>query len=1072
MSPDVSVANYPLQGKNYIIDSITSVAPINIRDSSSNVFTTGADNILTTAGSFTFNATGLTLNAGDTVDGSASSNDVLNLTTDRNIPAVTITSIETINLTVLNAITVDMKPTGGTTSLMGVNTLNIKNSTGAVALTNVPDSTMAIGLSGSNTNTVTVGYLAATATALALPANNNDKFKVNLDSATDASIAVSTTGFDSTEVNVTNSSSLKLIDVAVAPLAPLDPRPPITISGSGALTIGADALRGFTDLYITDTAPIKIGQISATATAPVIATPLKVLNALSAGPITTDNIAGSTLGITALFNSNSDIITITSGATGTSINTIKLGAGSDTLNFTSIATGTSYLFGEADNDIINVASGAATTYIDGGAGNDTITSGSGTNNTISGGDGADTFTSSGTDTITDFILTGTGADTLTINSSGSARVYPYLASTGGTLSFSAINNSGTLRIDGSTTYGGVPITGSEIITGSTGIDNITGGTGNDLLDGRAGSDTMNGGAGNDTIIGGQGSDSLYGGTGDDTFITSSILFTADTIDGDDGTDTLSFTDTDSSITFSTANSSNVTDIEKIITAANALAINITVDNTNPVGLTTIDLSGDTNALGTNVVSSTGANGLTTIIGSAGIDQITLGTSAPATTITGGSGADTFTINNASNTVVTITDFVPNTDTLSIVSPTTVRVYSSTVATGTSGISYVSVSNSGKLYIDGATLSDGITTVTGAQTIIGSATGSNSIVGGSGSDQITGGALTDTLNGGNGDDVFQYSSDTLFIDGSNAVIDSIDGGAGIADSILFTATAAGITLVDTTSRITNVEKITTVANSSQISIIFTQALTGGFTTIDLSGDTNATGTNVVSSSGNNGISTIIGSAGIDAITLGAAAPATTITGGLGADTLALASGTTATVSDVDGIAVTITTGATLTTIGALVATSITGGTGVDTITLAGAVSNVATITGGTGLDVINLGASHTGGVKVNLAAVAADADTITNFVVGTDKIVLTKAVFANLAGTTGAVTLGTDFASTTTAAMTGAAIATATNAEHVVFDQTTNKLYYNSDGPTAGGFTEIATLVGVTTGLAATDFIIA
>jgi hypothetical protein len=145
-------------------------------------------------------------------------------------------------------------------------------------------------------------------------------------------------------------------------------------------------------------------------------------------------------------------------------------------------------------------------------------------------------------------------------------------------------------------------------------------------------------------------------------------------------------------------------------------------------------------------------------------------------------------------------------------------------------------------------------------------------------------------------------------------------------------------------------------------------------------------------------------------------------------------------------------------------------------LANSVSNVATIVGSGGHDVLVLGSSHTGGVKISVttaAASSADSITVTNFLTTVDKIALTKTlVFANLAGTTGATTLGTDFASTTTVAMTGGGIGTATNAEHVVFDQTTNKLYYNSDGATAGGFTEIATLVGVTTGLAATDFIIA
>jgi hypothetical protein len=136
-----------------------------------------------------------------------------------------------------------------------------------------------------------------------------------------------------------------------------------------------------------------------------------------------------------------------------------------------------------------------------------------------------------------------------------------------------------------------------------------------------------------------------------------------------------------------------------------------------------------------------------------------------------------------------------------------------------------------------------------------------------------------LNGGAGNDVFNYGTVALL------TADTIDGGAN-TDAINFTATAATVTVTDITSGVTNVEKITTVANSAVISITLTAAQTAGFTTIDLSGDTDATGVNVISSTGANGISTIIGSAGIDTITLGAAAPDTTITGGEGVDVIDL------------------------------------------------------------------------------------------------------------------------------------------------------------------------------------------
>jgi Ca2+-binding RTX toxin-like protein len=1075
-------------GTNVGPTTANSVAIIGINDKTASngtiTLTTGADSFVTTTGGAIFNATGLTLNAGDSVDASASSNDVLNLSTDRDFPLTTIIkSVETINITALNAVSLNMTPSA-TTGITGVNTLNIKNSTGTVILSNVPDSTMAIGLSGSNTNTVTIGYLTATATALALATNLNDKLKVNLDSATDASITVSSTGFDFTEINVNNPSSLKLLNVTGAP--------PITISGSGSLTTASDAFGTSTDLTITDTGSIKLG--------PVTTTPLRSINAIAAGSVTTDMIKGALTGFNAIFSANSDSVKITSNATS-GTNTVKLGAGSDTLNFVSVNTANNYLFGEDGNDSINIT-GAGTSYIDGGTGNDTITTGSGTINIITGGDSSDSFTAGGTDTITDFTI---GTDNLTISSGATTHIYASSTSTGGATSYSTVNNSGTLWIDGTTTSTLTPITGSQTITGSTGTDSITGGTGNDsiaggvgsdliigsnnsgnkttyasatptitsgtatslavtyygitsnsqittaaangatttgeiataiknaitsnpllnnlisasgtgtitfaslidgsyasaptvlitggtgaaftagsaspgtestnesgsdILDGGLGDDFIKGGAGNDTITGGLGNDILIGGAGNDTFITLGALISSDSIIGGAGIDTLSFTDTDSSITFDTSNANKVQSIEKIITAANPLAISITVSTSNSnVGLTTIDLSGDTNASGTNVVSSTGANGLTTITGSAGVDQITLGTATPATTITGGTGADIFAINNGSNTVVTITDFLPTTDTLSIAASTTVHVYSSTAITGTSGMNYAAVSNSGTLYIDGATLADGLTAVTGAQTIIGGA-GSDSIIGGSGNDEITGGAGTDTINGGAGNDIYKFSTSSELITTSVAT-DLISDSSGIADEVKLTA-AANTTLTiantDSFARITGVEKITAGPSAGVISITRqaeSVTTSSNFIIIDLSGDTDATGTNIISNTWINGISTIIGSAGVDQITLGTAAPATTVTGGAGVDVLSItAPGGTVTITDLGNGYDTLTTATSGTTNATLY---LNASSAVNYIPASGAIGASTTV-------VLTVGAATSG--TVNLSGMTATAGTLT------------------------------------------------------------------------------------------------
>jgi hypothetical protein len=278
----------------------------------------------------------------------------------------------------------------------------------------------------------------------------------------------------------------------------------------------------------------------------------------------------------------------------------------------------------------------------------------------------------------------------------------------------------------------------------------------------------------------------------------------------------------------------------------------------------------------------------------------------------------------------------------------------------------------------------ITARAAGSSIVGTLNG-DQIAGGAGVDTITGGAGVDVINGGAGNDVFIIIGSAQAVAG-NAAIDLIDGSTGTGDELRL-STATTIAGTDILTRITNVEKITSDANAGIVSVTITAVSATGtaFTSIDLSGDTDATSTNVISVTGVTGISTITGSAGIDTITLGAAAIATTVTGGSGADTLSIANVTQTTVADIDGIAITVSgsTVSLITTTTALAATTITGGTGVDTITLAGGVSNVATIIGGDGIDVITLGALHTGSVKVVLGSGGTNVQSVTNFLPGTN-----------------------------------------------------------------------------------------
>jgi hypothetical protein len=226
------------------------------------------------------------------------------------------------------------------------------------------------------------------------------------------------------------------------------------------------------------------------------------------------------------------------------------------------------------------------------------------------------------------------------------------------------------------------------------------------------------------------------------------------------------------------------------------------------------------------------------------------------------------------------------------------------------------------------------------------TGADSITGTTGLDTIFGGTGVDVLTGLDGNDTFVYSG-TAELLLTAAVIDLVDGGVGTADAIRLDG-ATTIAATDLLARITNVEKITAGATTGVISITATaSAGVGGstftgtqFNTIDLSGDTNTGGSNVISITGITAITTITGSAGIDTITIGAAAVANTITGGLGVDVLSLGATLASTV-----VVGTLDTGATYAT-----ADKITGfTTTVDKLSLgaagvAGAGGNFATANG--------------------------------------------------------------------------------------------------------------------------------
>jgi Ca2+-binding RTX toxin-like protein len=232
--------------------------------------------------------------------------------------------------------------------------------------------------------------------------------------------------------------------------------------------------------------------------------------------------------------------------------------------------------------------------------------------------------------------------------------------------------------------------------------------------------------------------------------------------------------------------------------------------------------------------------------------------------------------------------------------------------------------------------------------------------GAGNDTITGGGGSDVINAGAGDDriVVADHAALLAIAGGTGLI----GGAG-TDTLVVTA-ATGIVAGDF-ANITLMETLVLGAGGSE-------TIDGGFTTA--------------------GFTSITGSTGDDLITFTTIQSNLTITSGGGADIITLGNfANKLTFNGVAGVSDTIT--------GGTGADTIIGGDGIDKI-VAG--TGYDSMTGGAGADVFGFAGATSAG---NDAAIGG-FDTITDFLVGTDKLqinAVTDAVSGQQAGVQTAVT---------------------------------------------------------------------
>jgi Ca2+-binding RTX toxin-like protein len=440
-------------------------------------------------------------------------------------------------------------------------------------------------------------------------------------------------------------------------------------------------------------------------------------------------------------------------------------------------------------------------------------------------------------------LTVAGVEALTLESSGSGANAVALTAANTT----TLNVTGTQAL----TLGTLPAT---VVTFDASANTAILNTGVSLTTANTAASTVIGSAGNDTIVirSSAVNDSISAGAGNDGIRFVGNFSTDDTVDGGDGTDTLSVLAANIA-SASTPTTYRVTNIETIaITDALASAGAYTPANTSATA-TRLNVTGATdNAGATITIGAALSAGNATITGPAGAFTIALGASLATNSSGILNSGSTLTINDtgsATTDALTITNSaaqtgsgnlnVYNSQVLAIGGYETVTINTGSVSGGatnvlgtitvtgdvggtaaetvnfsganvvTAGVITADIINASALTAAGTssaptfsmTTASTATTITGSagiDTLLGSLTSASSVDGGAGNDTVTGGAAADTLLGGAGQDTIDGAAgnDSLLGgDGNDSITagtgnDYIDGGAGNDRLILAANLASG------------------------------------------------------------------------------------------------------------------------------------------------------------------------------------------------------------------------------------------------------------------------------------------
>ncbi len=368
--------------------------------------------------------------------------------------------------------------------------------------------------------------------------------------------------------------------------------------------------------------------------------------------------------------------------------------------------------------------------------------------------------------------------------------------------------------------------GLVTLTGGDGADTlrgdaastISGGAGADTIVGGSGIDTLSGGSGNDTITSGAGNDTIDGGLGDDTLTLAGDITSADVIDGGEGTDTLSLTSAGVAVIdgydVSTANTlnANLSNVEAL-SVSNQFNTGVDMDMGRLEGITSITLvdgiSGDESFTGLAANSTVTAKAdnnadtdiLTLALASAAgtTDTLTYAMSGPGAADDFGvvaiSGVETFNVSgNEATASATVRTYTLGLNITTSTYGTTANFSGAEAITVDTAIeaATINITTTGAFTMN-ATASNLAQTITatnavantlyggGGADVITSGSGGDTILGGTGADTITGGSGADTITGGSASDTIILTetvaaSDTVVLNHSErgAAIDTIKG----------------------------------------------------------------------------------------------------------------------------------------------------------------------------------------------------------------------------------------------------------------------------------------------------------